>query len=120
MVTDKKLITEKILELLEIKDYDLEKMLYLYWYAPNYNTMRLSSAGNEAFISAQIEYFDFNFELKNMFSYNKLFVGLGKKIKCPYYLNFVKQDVTLRIFDSKIAMLITLYGSVDLYLESVE
>lgn len=120
MVTDKKIITKKILELLDIKDYDLEKILYIYWYAPNYNTMRLSLNGNEAFIAAQIEYFDFNFELKNMFSYNKLFVGLGKKIKCPYYLNFDKHNVILRIFDSKIAMLITLYGSIDLYLESVE
>ena len=49
---------------------------------------------------------------------------LNKKIKCPYYI-VVKQEGKdsqpyIRLYDSKIAMLVELYGDMVSYLNSIQ
>jgi hypothetical protein len=49
---------------------------------------------------------------------------LNKKIKCPYYIGVSQKEKTksfyIRIFDSKIAMMLGLYGNLQDYLASVK
>ena len=49
---------------------------------------------------------------------------LGKKMKCPYFLGVNKVEAKkgkpyIRLYDSKIAMMLSLYGDLDSYLKSV-
>ena len=49
----------------------------------------------------------------------------SKKIKCPYYFGVNKNDMKekeayIRLYDSKIAMMVQLYGDIHSYLESVK
>jgi hypothetical protein len=50
---------------------------------------------------------------------------INKKIKCPYYLGVnkiegKKKKLYMRLYDSKIAMLIELYGNLIGYLDSIK
>jgi hypothetical protein len=50
---------------------------------------------------------------------------LNKKIHCPYYVGVrldekKKRHPYIRVYDHKIAMLMTLYGSINSYLASVK
>ena len=49
---------------------------------------------------------------------------LNKKIKCPYYMGVNKDGKKsfpyIRFYDSKIAMMVSLYGNVNEYLDSIK
>jgi hypothetical protein len=52
-------------------------------------------------------------------------VDAGKKIKCPYFISSDKksskiQGPFIRIYDSKIAMMIELYGGINNYMDSIK
>ena len=53
----------------------------------------------------------------------KFLTECNKKIKCPYYFSVNKGGETkepfIRLYDSKIAMMLALYGDIESYLESV-
>lgn len=89
----------------------------------NGTTLRLSEMGDTMFRIADIEYFDLPLEVKQA-NWHKFILDCSKKIKCPYYIgvnkNGNKKEAFIRIYDSKIAMLTTLYGSIQEYLESVK
>jgi len=85
---------------------------------------RLTDPGDIAFRSADFEFFDFDFMLKNSnvtLSWNQYILELNKKLPCPYYINVksteAKKMPFIRIYDSRVAMLINLYGSVDRYIQ---
>lgn len=92
--------------------------------------LRLTDAGATAFAKAKIAHYTFDLKqdskpflpTKNWESYAML---LNKKIHCPYYIGSgiddkQKKKPYIRVYDHKIAMLMTLYGTVDGYLESVK
>lgn len=86
--------------------------------------LRLSDAGDLAFRTADLEYFDFPFTVKDLpDGFSKGLVRLSKRMKCPYYLGTKKVDnkVTgfVRIYDSRIAMMINLYGNFASYIETL-
>jgi hypothetical protein len=86
--------------------------------------LRLSDAGDLAFRTADLEFFDFPFTVKDLpDGLSKGLVRLSKRMKCPYYLGTKKVDgkVTgfVRIYDSRIAMMINLYGNFASYIESL-
>lgn len=112
----KVVLTEKVLSILEIREYDIEKILFEYWAAPNYKSMRLTETGMKAFVQADIEYYDIKLS-KKIKSYFKFVLELGKKINSPFYLQLVK-DPCIRIFDGKVIVLINLFGSLEEYLEA--
>ena len=91
--------------------------------------LRLTEDGMEAFTLADIEHFDFPVFADKKFKglkkedLKKFTLNLGKKLKCPWYIglkNQQAQSAYIRIYDSKIAMMITLYGSFLEYLESAK
>ena len=87
--------------------------------------LRLSDAGDLAFRTADLEYFDFPFTVKDLpDGLSNGLIRLSKKMKCPYYLGTKKVDGKIsgfvRIYDSRIAMMINLYGSFKSYIDSLK
>lgn len=103
--------------------------LYVKWFATGrQDGFRLTEQGDEAFRLAEIEYYEY--PIKSMFKEYYLFLlELHKKIKCPYYLGTEKikssaglkltNNPYVRLYDSEIAMMISLYGSLEDYLQSI-
>ena len=92
--------------------------------------LRLTDVGASAFAKANIAHYTFDLKqdatpflpAKNWESYAIL---LNKKIRCPYHIGVSidekkKKKPYIRVYDHKIAVLMTLYGTVDDYLASVK
>lgn len=94
----------------------------------NQKGLRLTSTGDKAFVSAGIEFFDMDFMELRAGSWYKTLMELNDKITCPYYLGVGvqkekvgkgKHHPFIRLYDSKIAMMVGLYGNMKEYLESI-
>jgi hypothetical protein len=101
-----------------------DKLLFQWWATGRGSTnLRLTEEGKTAFDMAEITFYDYDLKFDNKDKVMKFMIGLGNKIACPFYLgikNRSYKSAYIRIYDSKIAMLISLYGSVDNYLESIK
>lgn len=119
----KQQITEIVLaeipEHLRDKDVTIDELVFRWWQTGRQDGLRLSDAGNDAFKLAEIEYFDFEFKQDKPQSWHSFLLEINKKMKCPFYLGKDKKPY-IRLYDSKIAMLLTLYGSLNDYLESIK
>lgn len=91
--------------------------------------LRLTDAGMTAFNKANIAHYDFEFmppkNANNQISWAKYTLALDKKVKCPYYVGIKmidksKKQPYIRVYDHKIAMMMTLYGDFQSYLESIK
>lgn len=114
------------------KDRDPDKLIFEWFVTARIGTgLRLTDAGAKAFEQAKIAHYNFDFDenIKNFALPNTNWEGyamlLNKKIHCPYYVGVridekKKKHPYIRVYDHKIAMLITLYGSVNSYMESVK
>lgn len=108
----------------------IEKVIFKWWVGGRTGSgLRLSEAGFEAFTKAKIAYYEFPLvsdktDLAQLITnLNSFILILNKKIRCPFYLiSGLKNDKrivpTIRIYDDKIAMLMTLYGTLQEYLDS--
>jgi len=127
MKNKKKAITSAIYKNLPddspYKDVPLEDLLFRWWWTRRSTEgLRLSEEGASVCTLIDLEYFDFDFPLS---AEDHPFIGvtLGKKISCPYYIGFknrLYKSAYIRIYDSKIAMLITLYGGIKDYIDSIK
>ena len=124
-MNDKKLkITHAVLEQLPSTNHPIEATINEWWLTKSNEGLRLTLVGDTYFRLAQIEFFDLPLEVKQA-NWHKFILDCSKKIKCPYYIGVNKsenkqKEAFIRIYDSKIAMLTTLYGSIQEYLESVK
>lgn len=90
--------------------------------------LRLTPEGMQAFDSTDIEYFEYPFfkEGKNVrnyenFNIHEFTLKVGKLVKCPFYLGATDKVAYIKVYDSKIAMMISLYGGNLLdYIEAME
>ena len=117
-------ITQAVLAQLPSTNYPIETTIKDWWFTKSNEGLRLTLVGDTSFRLAQIEYFDLPLEVKQV-NWHKFILDCSKKIKCPYYIGVNKTEnkqkqAFIRIYDSKIAMLTTLYGSIQEYLESVK
>ena len=117
-------ITQAVLAQLPSSNYPIETTIKDWWFTKSNEGLRLTLVGDTSFRLAQIEYFDLPLEVKQV-NWHKFILDCSKKIKCPYYIGVNKTEnkqkqAFIRIYDSKIAMLTTLYGSIQEYLESVK
>ena len=86
--------------------------------------LRLTDAGDLAFRTAEFEYFDFEFKTTNV-AWSQYMLDLNNKMACPYYINVRttpegRKEPFIRVYDSRIAMLINLYGNITRYIQSVK
>ena len=123
--TVKIIITEKVL--IELKEplEPLQQYINEWWYTKSSEGLRLTALGDEMFRKAEIQFFDLplpkTLKLNNWHSF---LINCSRKLKCPYYIGLNKKEVIdaklfIRLYDDKIAVLITLYGDIISYLESI-
>jgi hypothetical protein len=91
--------------------------------------LRLTDVGMTAFNKATIAHYDFEFTppktANNSVSWAKYTLTLDKKVKCPYYVGIKlidkgKKQPYIRVYDHKIAMMMTLFGDFASYIESIK
>lgn len=129
----KEKITEIIIEQLPYsstyRNISVEKTLMRWWATGRTsNNLRLTDEGKQAFDLAEIEFFDYPlFDEKDLKKISKKYLSGTeftlklKKVDCPFYIGQKTQNfksVYIRVYDSKVAMMIGLYGSFTDYLES--
>jgi hypothetical protein len=81
--------------------------------------LRLTDVGKQAFEQASIEYYDFKVDrsVSYITFYEKYLLQLDRSMPCPYYFNYSTKEV--RLYDSRVAMLVGLYGGITPYLLSI-
>lgn len=109
------------------KEFEVDALIFKWWQTGRAGSgLRLTDNGLEAFTAIGLEYYDFPLDVKMLASIEgkNFFKTLTKKLDCPYYLgvykNSVKKGPYLRIYNHKIAMLVSLYGTIDDYLNSIK
>ena len=126
--THKELITEAVILQMPSgwTEWTKEEALKRWWQTgARGDTLRLTEFGDTAFRLSEIEFYEYEFTKKIEGSYHGYLLELSRKIKCPYYLGVNKQDGKknkpyIRLYDSKVAMMVSLYGDIDSYLKSVK
>ena len=102
----------------------IDQVISKWWMTNRQAGMRLTDAGDLAFRTASIEFFSCPMGTITDGSYYSFVAEVSKKIKCPYYLGVTKvpgtkNDPFIRVYDSKVALLIGLYGNIREYLDSI-
>lgn len=127
----KREITEAVLSELEPSSWHeipVDDVVFRWWMSGRSGfAMRLTDEGAKAFEKANIEYYEFPLEItKNGKAFvPEVFVReLSNKIQCPYWLGLNTKETgkkaCIRIYDDKIAMVMSLYGTLREYLDSFE
>lgn len=124
----KEIITEAVLAELPDQGKPLDKIIQEWWMTgTSGDGLRLTAIGDLQFKLAEIEYYQCPIQNKtvNRNNYYSFIAELSKKIKCPYFLGVnklegQKAEPYIRLYDSKIAMMMTLYGDIHSYLESIK
>lgn len=108
------------------KEHNQQQLQFLWWTTGRSSpSLRLSEEGKTAFDLAGIVYYDYPLilskEQKETFNNRKFALELSKKINCPYYVGLKTQNKNsayIRVYDGKVAVLISLYGNIWDYLQS--
>jgi hypothetical protein len=124
----KLIITEAVLAELpnnQQVDSTADGLMMRIWMSGRQDGLRLTEYGDFIFRMAEIEYYQSNFKLREGTSEHAYVMEINKKIKCPFYLGVnkiegKKKQPYIRLYDSKIAMMIELYGDIVSYLDSVK
>jgi hypothetical protein len=126
-VRDKRIITQTVLK--EIppdgvgRDVD-SSMLFWWTNIRSDGGLRLTDIGDQSFKLAGLESWDYTIEkseVKIVVSMSGV-LNLDHSMPCPYYLAYNRQEKTykLRIYDSRVAMMIQLSGSITGYLRGLK
>jgi len=108
------------------EEWTLEEAMKTWWQTGQRgDSLRLTDIGDTAFRLAEIEFYKYEFTKKIEGSYHSYILDLSKKLKCPYFLGVNKQEGKksqpyIRLYDSKVAMMVSLYGDIDSYLKSIK
>lgn len=101
----------------------IEDVIFKWWSTGRQDGLRLTDEGLTAFQLADIEFYDHEF-VQDGQSYHSFILELNRKIKCPYYIGVNKNNKSksfyIRLYDSKIAMILGLYGNLKEYLNSIK
>ena len=121
----KRTITEAVLAQLPDQDFDIEHVMTDWWMTGRQEGLRLTAQGDAFFKIAEIEFFDCPMTKIPHGAWYSFLLEINKKLKCPYYLHVYnkvegkKREPFVRLYDSKIAMMLGLYGDLRSYLDSV-
>jgi hypothetical protein len=125
----KQIITEAVAkelpdELSEERISPVDGLLFKWWQTGRQDGLRLTDYGDLAFRMAEIEFYQYDLIARPADTYHTWVMELNKKIKCPYYMGVNKDGKKnkpfIRFYDSKIAMMVSLYGNVNEYLDSIK
>jgi hypothetical protein len=122
----KEIITETVVAQLKSNIWSYDDAMKKWWMTVRSDRgLRLTDAGDLAFRYAEIEFYDYKYKFEKNQSIHSIILELSKKIKCPYYLGVNKLDNKksepyIRLYDSRIAVMVSLYGSIPEYLKSLK
>ena len=124
----KQIITEAVLAELPNNhsvDSSADSLMMRIWVSGRQDGLRLTEYGDFLFRMAEIEYYQCDFKLREGTSEHAYVMEINKKIKCPFFLGVnkiegKKKQPYMRLYDSKISMMIELYGDIVSYLDSVK
>lgn len=113
-------ITQLVLKQIPNEGITFDNAISKWWYYFRESKgLRLTYEGNIYFILAGIKFTDIPVEV-NLKEWNARLLELNKKLPCPYFIHNEKGKPIIRVFDSKIAMCIMLYGDVFKYIKNLE
>jgi len=119
----KEQLTKTVIDQLSDTTWSYEEAIKKWWFNPR-GGLRLTQVGDLELRFAKIEHYDHDFEASKKYSWYAFILDLDKKIKCPYYIDVNKSDKGnkpfIRLYDSRISMLLNLYGDLDSYLHSIK
>ena len=120
----KESITKTVLEHTDQSIWNLENAMKAWWFNPRKEGgLRLTQVGDLEFRYADLENHTHPFKTSRIKkSYYQFVLDLDKKMKCPYYIDVdhnVKTPI-IRLYDSRISMMLNLYGDIDSYLNSIK
>lgn len=123
----KEQITTKVIEQLPeaMRMFTVEECVRRWWQTGSSGTsLRLSEMGDTMFRIADIEFYQYDFNVKLVEGHHGYILDMSKKLKCPYFIGVTrtpgkKNQPYIRLYDSKIAMMISLYGDIDTYIKSI-
>lgn len=120
---DRDMITEKILSILT-PEYSVKELhdAKVTWWKNFRNTggYGLTVAGARAFEQADLDFVEFDDGPSDVMLNNALGLLLDSKMVTPYYFYIADRRRKIRIYDSRVVMLIGLYDTVSAYLQSLE
>lgn len=106
--------------------YPTEELISAWWVTKNGEGLALTTLGDTYFRISKIPYHDFVFDYpKNKTNHYFLFL-LSKKLKAPYSIhNTTGRHINtknnhIRIYDNKIAVVLSLYGNLEDYINSIK
>jgi hypothetical protein len=120
---DRTSITKKILAIInpEYTEADLHHAMITWWRnIRSTGGFGLTYAGSQAFEKAELEFQEFDNGVSSHMGNSGLSIGLDRKMITPYYFYSNEKRQKIKIYDSRIAMLVTLHESVGAYLKTLE
>lgn len=120
-VTNKMDITKKVLSVVctEWSEGDLNKLYNNMWKNKRKTGgLQLTHTGAKQFMIADLEYYDFAVTPPHLTSSQVL--ALDRNILCPYHILSQDKKLTIRIWDSRISVLINLHGSIMDYINTLD
>lgn len=122
---NKRAITERVIKLYDPDptERELELALSTWWANVRRNGgLGLTSAGKEAFDLAGLDYWDIPVKIVEIIK-SSTRLKLDRHIHCPWFLTGIgvgkgKFQPTLRLYDSRIASMVILYGGLEAYLDN--
>lgn len=118
---NKEKITDYVLQLLR------EELPPQNWYPESWwknirkgGGLALTSIGNFAFESSGLEHWDKEIPKFHSLSEQEVYLLLDRKLRCPYYLFRKGKNIVLRVWDSRIAITLTLWDNIEDLLKSLE
>lgn len=107
-----------------LKNDSIEDLMIVWWMSGRQPGFRLTEIGDHYFRLADIEFYEFEFKIEDIKGYYKFILDLNQKIACPFLLSTdtkIKPTKSfIRFYDSKIAMMLNLYGNLPDYLNSIK
>ena len=123
----KELVTQQIIKELDIEGptWTQEEAMKKWWMVQRPDGgLRLTDIGDLSFRYAKIEFYNYDFVISSSTGWHNYLLELNKKLKCPYYIGVNKVNDSkkpfIRLYDSKIAMMVSLYGNISDYIKSVK
>lgn len=115
-------ITKQVLSQInpEYKLDDLRNAMSTWWVnIRDSGGLGLTERGNECFMEANLERYAFKID-KPTPSLAVYAVEIDRKFPSPYHLKYIKRDRYIIVYDTRIATMVQLYGSVSEYVNSLE
>jgi len=128
-VRDRRLIVKRVLDIIkpDNTEEDIVAAMVSWWQnIRRTGGLRLTARGDELFRLADLEYHEFDAgplsHLSMATSQNALVFAatLDKRMPAPFFLTFKDRRKYVRVYDSRIALVMALYDDFDAYLDSLE